>query len=228
MSRKVAIIPARGGSKGLPGKNVKQINGKPLIAHSIEHCLSSANFKEVYVSTDCPEIERISILYGAKVVRRPSSISDDHASSESAVLHVLDSVQNNEEIKCICFLQCTSPIRGEDDLDRAYLNFAASRADSLLAVVENHVFVWEEISNEGFRSINYDYKNRKRRQDLNPQYQENGSFYLFKPWVIRDLNNRLGGKIAIHVMGEASSHEIDTATDFKIIETLMENQDAHS
>jgi CMP-N,N'-diacetyllegionaminic acid synthase len=224
MKEIITIIPARGGSKGVPRKNLKILDGKPLIAHSILDAQEARKVNQVYVSTDDPEIAAVSHEYGAEVIVRPSELATDTASSEVALLHaILELEKAGIFPDAIVFLQCTSPIRTGEDIDNAIAQFQTEKADSLLSVSPSHRFLWEQVNGEA-TSINYDYRHRPRRQDMKPQFMENGSIYIFKPWVIKELNNRLGGKISLFVMGEQSSLEIDTLTDFAIIDTLFQEQ----
>lgn len=218
----LAIIPARGGSKGLPGKNIRHLAGKPLIAHTIEQARRSRYVTRVMVSTDSHAISDIAKQFGAEVLIRPQSISGDTATSESALLHCLDVLRDTEgyEPDLVCFLQCTSPIRTEIDIDEAIEQLRRENADSLLTVSPSHRFLWRN-SPEGAVPINYDAAKRPRRQDMEPQYVENGSFYLFKPELLIRESNRLGGRIALHVMSDAAAHEIDSAYDFEYIESLL-------
>lgn len=220
----IAIIPARGGSKGLPRKNVRQLGDKPLIAHSILDAKESKLIDKVYVSTDDAEIAEISRNYGAEIIHRPDDLAGDKASSESALIHAVSQIEKNGIYpELIIFLQCTSPIRTGTDIDNAITKLQKENADSLLSVSPSHRFLWEEVNGVA-KSINYDYRHRPRRQDMNPQYVENGSIYIFKPWVLKELNNRLGGKISIFVMSEVASWEIDSTIDFEIAESLLKNQ----
>ena len=223
----VAIIPARGGSKGLPNKNILSMNGKPLISYSINHCLQSEYFRNVFVSTDCPKICEIAKEFGAKVILRPDELSNDTASSESALKHAYDHIKNliDDTIDFVAFLQCTSPIRKNDDLDKALELLLEENSDSLLSTVENHGFIWSKNDQGILCSINYDYRYRQRRQDCPKQFRENGSFYIFKPWVLDELNNRLGGKISCYEMQPESALEIDSKLDFDLIESLMRRKD---
>lgn len=195
--------------------------GKPLLAHSIEQALSSHAIQRTFVSTDDDEIARMSKSYGAEVIRRPVDISSDTASSESALQHALEYLESTEGLTpdVVVFLQCTSPLRTAEDIDSAVQEFVEQEADSLLSVTKSHKFLWERSDNE-IRSVNYDYRNRPRRQDFGEQLTENGSFYIFKPWILRECNNRLGGKIAIYEMAEWQAFEIDNADDFKLCEWL--------
>jgi N-acylneuraminate cytidylyltransferase len=221
MDKILTIIPARGGSKGLPGKNIKMMNGKPLIAHTIRQAILKNYESRIVVSTDSNEIAKIAEKYGAEVLMRPDEISGDTATSESALIHALNHYESKGyKPDYICFLQCTSPVRRPFDLEDALELLKQENSDSLLSVSPNHRFIWK-IGKNGPESINYDFKNRKRRQDLDPEFVENGSIYIFKPWVLKNNHNRLGGKVSLYIMPEESSYEIDSAFDFFIIENLM-------
>jgi len=220
----LTLIPARGGSKGIPHKNVLLLAGKPLIAHSILDAKESKLIDKVYVSTDSLEIAKVSRNYGAEVIHRPDELASDTASSESALSHAVSKIEETGIFpEIIVFLQCTSPIRTGADIDRAITQFKSENADSLLSVSPCHKFIWEQVDGVA-KSINYDYRYRQRRQDLRPQFTENGSIYIFKPWVLKDLGNRLGGKISIFLMSEESGWEIDSTSDFEIVEFLMNTQ----
>lgn len=217
----IAIIPARGGSKGVPQKNIRPIAEKPLIAHSILDAIESKFTDRVYVSTDSLEIAEVSHKYGAEVIDRPDQLANDTASSESALVHALSEIEKKGVVpNLIIFLQCTSPIRSGTDIDNAIAKLKAENGDSLLSVSPSHRFLWEEVEGIG-KSINYNWRDRPRRQDMQPQYLENGSIYIFKPWVLKELNNRLGGKIILFPMNEAASWEIDSILDFEVAEFLL-------
>ncbi len=220
----ITIIPARGGSKGLPGKNIRNLADLPLIAHSILSAKEANLVDKVYVSTDDRDIAEIAQNYGAEVIDRPEQLANDTASSESALIHAVKLIENDGiEIDLVVFLQCTSPIRTGEDIDNAIKKVTTENADSLLSVSPNHRFLWQEVDDVA-QSINYDYRRRLRRQDMQPQYVENGSIYIFKPWVLKELNNRLGGKISLFPMSEAASWEIDSLLDFEIAESLLKKQ----
>ncbi len=215
------IIPARGGSKGVPRKNLRSLAGQPLIAHSILDAKEAKLIDRVYVSTDDSEIADIAKLYGAEVIQRPAELATDTASSEVALLHALAEI---EQAGCfpelVVFLQCTSPIRTGDDIDGAIAQLMSENADSLLSVSPSHRFLWEQAEGSA-KSINYDYRQRPRRQDMSPQFVENGSLYIFKPWVLKSLGNRLGGKISLFIMSELAGWDIDSVLDFEIVEFLL-------
>ncbi|MDJ0688924.1 MAG: acylneuraminate cytidylyltransferase family protein [Xenococcaceae cyanobacterium MO_188.B32] len=221
---KVAIIPARGGSKGIPGKNIRSLANKPLIVHSILDAREAQLVDRIYVSTDDCKIAEISRDYGAEIINRPDELAGDTASSESALIHAVKQIEaTGVVIDLVVFLQCTSPIRTGTDIDNAIRKVKTEGADSLLSVSSDHRFLWQEVDGVA-KSINYDYRRRPRRQDMPSQYVENGSIYIFKPWVLKELNNRLGGKIALLTMSEAASWEIDSFLDFEIAESLLKKQ----
>jgi N-acylneuraminate cytidylyltransferase len=219
-----AIIPARGGSKGIPQKNLRPLAGKPLIAHSILSAMGARHVQNVYVTTDSADIAQTAAAYGATVIHRPEHLASDTASSESALLHAIETLEAQKILlELVVFLQCTSPLRTSADIDRAVEQIRAEQADSLLSVSPCHRFLWQR-SNGTPQSINYDYRDRQRRQDIAPQYVENGSIYVFKPWVIKELNNRLGGKIALYEMTEQQSWDIDTMADLEYVDFLLKRQ----
>ena len=222
MTEILAIIPARGGSKGIPRKNVKLILNKPVLAYSIEHAKQTAAITRVVVSTDDGEIAAVAQQYGAEVVWRPADISGDGATSESALQHTLDYLEEHENYvpDLVVFLQATSPIRQPDDISNALTLLEQEDGDSLLSVCLVHGFVWRE-EKGNIQSFTYDYHNRARRQDAPIDYTENGSIYIFKPSILREQNNRLGGKILLYEMNPLDSFQIDEPNDLALIAHLL-------
>jgi len=218
----LCIIPARGGSKGIPDKNLYKVAGKPLIAHTIEQALATAAVKRVVVSTDDSRIAGTAKQYGAEIIRRPKNISGPKATSESALLHALVALKKNEhyEPQIVLFLQATSPLRESGDIQEAIETLAREKADSLFSYTRTHSFVWRKRGHR-WQDYTYDYKKRPRRQDAPLDVMENGSIYIFKPWVLRKFKNRLGGKIAGYEMSLRTSFQIDTQEDSDLIEKLM-------
>ena len=222
----IAIIPARGGSKAIPKKNIMDFCGKPLIAWSIEHAMSSKYIDEVYVSTDDNEISNISKRYGAKVIKRPEEISGDLSPSEEALKHVLSEIKkvSHEEIDYVVFLQATSPLREVNDIDSAINKIKSDNSDSLFSAYDiGDFFIWKKINGK-LESINHDYNNRKMKQQLEKEYRENGSIYVFKPDILFKYNNRLGGKISIYEMDVWKSSQIDYYEDVPLTEFYMKNK----
>lgn len=219
---RLAIIPARGGSKRIPRKNLIRLGGIPLLTHSIRHAQDSRSVDQVIVSTDDDEIASVAIGEGAEVIHRPATLSGDDASSESALIHVLDTRRDagKSDPDLIVFLQCTSPVRDQGDVDRAIEALERHDADSALSVCETKRFIWKAGA-DGPAPVNYDFRARKREQDFDPQYQENGSIYLCKPWILRQHNNRLGGRIVLYEMDYWSSFQIDTPEDVELCEWIL-------
>jgi N-acylneuraminate cytidylyltransferase len=219
----LSIIPARGGSKGIPGKNIRPVGGKPLLAWSIEQARQTSRISRVFVSTDSPEIAAVASNYGADIIERPPEISGDAASSESCLVHALDYLKAKENLEpdLVVFLQPTSPLREADDIQKAIETLEREQADSLFSACRVEGFVWRVEKDGTPRSFTYDHKNRPRRQDAPEDLIENGSIYIFKPWVLRKFNNRLGGKIAVYRMPALNSFQIDEPADLELIEHLM-------
>ncbi len=221
-----AIIPARGGSKRISGKNVILLGEKPLISYSIEHARQSKLVNRTIVSTDDDEIARVSRECGAEIIRRPSDLSTDTATSESALLNVIKHLEKNENFcpDLVVFLQCTSPFREKDDIDRAINTLLEQKADALFSAFIYNKYIWHENNGE-VTSINFDYKKERwREQDFPVQYQENGSIYVIKPWVLKKNNYRFGGKLAIFEMGYLNSMQIDSYEDLLLCESILERK----
>jgi len=223
MSEVVAVIPARGGSKGIPRKNLLDTCGIPLLAWSILQAKEAELIDSIWVSSDSQEILSVAKEYGANVINRPADLSGDEASSESAWLHGLDQLDSyGKEVELVVGMQATSPVREPVDLDRGIEKVRREGLDSLLSVVEaREYFLWRT-GDAGPESVSYDYQARKRRQLNQPHYLENGSFYVFRPETIRRFNNRLGGRIGIHVMESHKGVEIDSLAEAKLAEVIMQ------
>ncbi len=220
----VAIILARGGSKGIPKKNMIDFCGKPLIAWTIENCLDAQKIDEVFVSSDSDEILEISKKYGVKIIKRPDDLSGDLATSESGWLHAIEFIEQRLQhtIDLVVAPQVTSPLRTSKDLDHAVEKFELENYDSLFSASEiEDLFLWQYSNDSQLESINYDYQARKRRQEIQKQYVENGSFYLFRPDVLKKCNNRFGGKIGLSLIEFWKTFEIDSIEDLRICEALM-------
>jgi N-acylneuraminate cytidylyltransferase len=217
----IAIIPARGGSKGIPRKNIRLLDGKPLITYSIEAALKSKYIDRVVVSTEDKEIAEVSKKYGAEIIERPKELATDTAPTEPALEHVIEWLKEHEDYKVdiVVLLQPTSPLRNSKHVDEALDIFLNGDYDSLLSVCPSHAFIWKIIENS--YPINYDFKNRPRRQDKEPEYRENGAIYITKYKILTGNHNRLGGKIGLYVMPEEYSTEIDTEFDFWLCEKIL-------
>ncbi|MCK1483028.1 MULTISPECIES: acylneuraminate cytidylyltransferase family protein [unclassified Bradyrhizobium] len=223
MARKtLAVIAARGGSKGIPHKNLLDLCGKPLIAWTVEQARAARGVDVVAVSSDSDSIIAAAEAAGAIGVRRPEDISGDLASSESAWLHALNAIDERMgRFERIVALQATSPIRQSSDIEDALSTFDRDHLDSLLSVCEVEDYFNWRIGASGPEPINYDYRNRRMRQQIEKRYLENGSFYVLIPSLLRELNNRLGGKIGFHVMDRHKMFQIDRPEDVKLCAAIM-------
>jgi N-acylneuraminate cytidylyltransferase len=229
VSSTVAIIPARGGSKGIPRKNLVDVCGKPLIAWSILQASNATHIDSVWVTSDDDEILSVAESFGARPICRPAEISGDQETSESAWLHALDSIEaQGVAVGLVVAMQATSPIRESSDLDGGVQTLQEKGYDSLLSVTEvEDFFTWQLGADGTARSINYDYRNRKRRQLIEKRYLENGSFYLFCPHQLRRDNNRLGGHIGLFVMERHKMFQIDNPEDIELCASVMRGFGLH-
>jgi CMP-N,N'-diacetyllegionaminic acid synthase len=223
-----AIIPARGGSKGIPRKNLQPVGGRPMIAWSIAHARAVPAIRRVIVSTDDAEIADVARAHGGDVpFMRPAELSGDGAATEPVLLHALAWLEaDGEAPDAIILLQPTSPVRRPGALAAAIRHFETTGADSLLSVCANHHFFWR---NPEEPEALYDFRNRPRRQDIAEQdrwYRENGSIYITRVATLRQ-GNRLGGRIAMHCMTEEESWEIDSPVDLLITDALLKELSRH-
>ncbi len=224
----LAIIPARGGSKGLPGKNIKSLNGKPLIAYSIEAALQSNAIDRVIVSTDSAEIAEIALKYGAEIpFMRPSYLAEDSSLAVDNYIYTIDRYEKEYEVKvdAFCVLQPTSPLRISDDIDNAVNIFLEKKADSVISYCEEHHTVsWHKhLEDDGRLSDVFTDQKIKNRQDVKPTYYPNGAIYVFKSSIIK-LGQYYSDKTFAYVMPRERSVDIDVLDDFKLAEFLMDSK----
>lgn len=219
----VAIIPARGGSKGIVKKNITDFLGNPLITYTIKQAINSEEIDDVYVSTDAEDIAMISREAGAQVIERPDRLAGDKADTESALVHALQEIRDRgSNPETIVLLQCTSPLRREGDIDGAINLVSEEGFDSALSACKDHKFYWS-FCGEKAEPINYNPQTRKRRQELESErYQENGSIYVFRADILEEKGCRLGGEIGVYEMPKIMSDEIDTPEDLQRVESIGE------
>lgn len=216
-----AIIPARGGSKGIPGKNTKILLGKPLIAYTIEASLAS-QVDYTIVSTDDAHIAEIARQYGARVVERPAELAHDTAPTEPALIHAVLEFERQiaQSADVVVLLQCTSPLRAEGPINACLEKLQSGTFDSVLTCGPDRHFHWEEVG--GIGVAQYDYKNRPRRQDITRLFfNENGAVYAAYRDILVNGGNRLGDNIGIVPMPEEDSLEIDEEFDFFLAEQIL-------
>lgn len=216
MSKTIAIIPARGGSKRLPGKNIKLLGEIPLIAHSILYAKEHDFIDAVYVSTDDVAIKEVALQYGAIVIDRPQEISGDLEPTVSALKHVLQAI--TEDVATVILLQATNPLRPKALLNEAFAIFHEQQVESLFTVSRSHHKLGKIMDN---KFIPYNYEVGQRSQDLEPLYYENGLLYITKASII--LQNEIITKDAfpLEVNHPFANVDIDTQEDFDYAEYLV-------
>ncbi len=209
-------MPLRGGSRSIPGKNIRLLAGRPLFAWALGAALDSDCFDEVWVGTDADGIRSAVEQWfpdRVKLFRRSPASCTDQASTETALLEFAAAIR----FDVLCTVQATSPLVGPEDFRAAQQRFREKDADSLLTATRVRRFYW---THDG-RALNYDPRNRPRRQDFAGSLMENGAFYLTRRAVLEVEHCRLGGKIAFHEMPAESAVEIDEPADWAIVEALL-------
>ncbi|GLY13549.1 acylneuraminate cytidylyltransferase [Kineosporia rhizophila] len=214
--RVVAVIPARGGSQGVPLKNLEPVGGRSLLMRAVTACRQSQLIDEVYVSTDHAGIQEEARRAGAHVVVRPAAISGNTASSESAVLHAINEIQGDGPAPEVTVLvQCTSPFMNPADLDAAVGRVLAGEADCAFSAVESHAFLWK-YGPDGLIGINHDASFRPRRQDRDTEFRETGAFYAMRTDGLRRHGRRFFGTLVAQRVNDDHAMEIDTPDDLHI------------
>lgn len=225
----LAVITARGGSKGLPGKNIKLLNGKPLIAWSIEQGLASEAVDKVLVSTDSNEIAEISRHFGADVpFQRPAELASDTATSMDVIIHALDYLKEKDDhYDVLILLEPTSPLRDSQDIDRALSMLTSdSKAKSIAGVCQvegQHPEFLIQIE-DGFMYPYGDF-DVKRRQDISQLYFFEGSVYAAYTEYLREARTFYSKSTLAYVVPKWKSFEIDDAIDFSIVEHLLKQKE---
>ena len=205
MSMILGITPARGGSKGIPRKNIKPILGKPLIAWTIEAAKKSKLLDRYVVSTEDSEIAEISRKYGAEVIARPAELATDNATTLSVIQHALDHI----EADIVVILQCTSPVRDDDLIDKCIKKFQKEKADSLATGVMSKIFEWGTYS--------------AKRQDLEAFFHDDGNVYVVKADLVKS-NELWGNKMEKFIVDKDHIFEIDDEFDFWINEQILKRR----
>lgn len=223
----LAVIPARSGSKGVPGKNIKELNGKPLIAYTIEAAVGSGIFEKIIVSTDSREIADIAVSYGAEVpFLRPDDISGDMVSSDDVILHALAYFKKQGTVyKEVCKLQPTSPMRNKIHIQGAYNLFREKHADFLVSVCEcEHSPMWAGVIGDDLRLDDFMSEKAKRacRQNLPTYYRLNGAIYMGKTDRFYTNRNFLGKNSIAYIMSQQDSIDIDSLMDFDLAKIVMQ------
>ena len=222
----VAIIPARGGSKRIPGKNLVPVAGKPLLAWTIEAALDAWSIDHVFVSTEDDDIARCARLFGAEVIPRPLAFASDTAQTEPVLLHALDWLWEVCRMRpdYVSLLQCTSPLRSTPVIDRAVSKALETGCDAVVGVHETieHFFCGDL---EGDRLVmGYDPQNRPRTQDIKRKYHENGSTYVTRSDFLRATGCRMGGDTRAVVMTPTEGLDIDHFHDLLLAQHYLEQR----
>ena len=220
----LSIIPARGGSKGIPGKNIKQIDGKPLIAYSIIESQKSKYITRTILSTEDEKIKNAAIEYGAEVIDRPMELAQDETKTAPVMLHVLEELEKQGyKPDLVILLQPTCPLRSAKEIDEAFELYFKGGCDSVFAaqpVGLTHA-AWRESPDGVFEGL-YDYRNRPRRQDTDKHYKlyfETGSIYIIETDVMKKVKDFIGEKPKVYKPAEAL--DIDTIQDFERAEAII-------
>jgi N-acylneuraminate cytidylyltransferase len=228
MENLLIIIPARGGSKGIPKKNIKPLNGKPLIYYSIDVAREITTDENICVTTDDEEIVQCVKEYGLKVpFKRPKELATDYAGSNEVILHALDFYEKKgQNYDCIILLQPTSPFRKSQFLKEA-IELYHPEIDMVVSVKETssnpYYNCFEETSN-GYLSISKGDGTIERRQDAPKVYEFNGSIYVINPSSLKNKGLSHFSKIKKYVMDDLYSIDIDTMFDWKIAELIIKEQ----
>jgi CMP-N,N'-diacetyllegionaminic acid synthase len=210
----MAIIPARGGSKGIPLKNLKPLNGKPLIDYSINSSIKSKFITRTIVSSDHPKILNRAQKLGAEIIKRPKNLATDSSQLEPVIEHCLNyfKLKENYVPDIIILLQNTSPLRTKKHIDDALSTFLDSKFDSMMSCYNSHYFLWT-LKKNILIPKNHDPKNRPNRQQMNDQFIENGAIYITKYNAFKKSHCRISGKIGLFEMPKELSIDIDNKLD---------------
>ncbi|MCQ2738895.1 MAG: acylneuraminate cytidylyltransferase family protein [bacterium] len=225
----LAIIPARGGSKRLPGKNIKILNGKPLIVHSIEYAQNSPEINKMVLSTEDDNIAEIANEYGAEVIKRPAELAQDTTKTAPVLIHVVDELEKKGYIPdIIILLQATCPVRESNLCERA-MNILSQKPefDSFFTAFRQSytMALWTKNSFDKATAL-YDYHLRPRWQDVEVNdilYGEDGGFYAIKYDAFRKCKDFIGENPYIYEVSRTV--DIDTEDDFKFAEQILNNKD---
>ena len=221
LSETVALIPARGGSKSIPLKNIKLIGGRPLIYWALDAAVGCGGIDKIYVSTDCPLIREKCLRYGSdkiQVIDRSQETATDSASTESVMLEFCEKYI----FKNLVLIQATSPMITKEDLSLGINKYKKGNADTLLSAVKQKRFIWSHNkSTNHYNAVNYDPSNRPLRQNFDGNFIENGAFYICKRDEFLKRKTRLFGKIDIYPMKEESLFELDEKFDEYCINNLL-------
>jgi len=227
----LAVIPARGGSKGVPGKNLAPVGGIPLVARAVRECVAAQHVTHVVVSTDDPSIAEVARSAGAEIVLRPADIAGDTATSEAAVLHAMDAheaAHGGVPVDVVLLVQCTSPFITSEEIDGVAARVIADGADTAHTVAPFHGFVWREDTEaaDGAYGVNHDKAGRPRRQDRPQEFLETGTAYAMRAGGFRAHGHRFFGRTELVRTDPTRVLEIDEPGDLLRARALAPIHDA--
>lgn len=231
MLKVLGIIPARGGSKGVPRKNIKDLCGKPLLAYTVESALASGRLTRTILSTEDVEIAEIGKALGVDVpFMRPAELATDYAPTLEVVLHAVNELEKqNQYFDAVCLLQPTNPLRRAEDIDKCIDLLESSGADSVISVLRvpdhynPHWVYWQNDIGEMVLSTG-ESSPVPRRQDLPPAYHRDGSIYVTRRTVLDEYGNLYGAKLRGYELEHRSGINIDTHEDWTLAEELLAKQ----
>ena len=223
MTSVLAVIPARGGSKGVPGKNVAAVGGLPLVTRAVRAALASERIGRVAVSTDDPAIAAAATQAGAVLIRRPQELAGDDATSESALIHALDVLGCGADPDIVVMIQATSPFITSAELD-GLVEAIDGGADSAFTAAPFHGFIWRNASDAA--GVNHDQSGRPRRQDREPEWLETGAAYAMRTAGFREARHRFFGHVVAVATDAARVREIDEPDDLARARALAPLLDA--
>ncbi|MFF2053077.1 cytidylyltransferase domain-containing protein [Leifsonia sp. NPDC058194] len=219
--RVVAVIPARAGSKGIPGKNLTPVAGRSLVARAVHAAVAAELVDAVYVSTDGAAIAAAAVQAGAETIERPAALSGDEASSEAALLHALDTLaERGVRPEVLLFMQATSPFVDPADLDAAVSRVLSGGADVVFAATASHAFLWRVAPDGTAAAVNHDATVRPRRQDRAAEYRETGAFYALRADGFRAAGHRFYGRIELAEVDPRGAIDIDDPADLVAAEAV--------
>jgi CMP-N,N'-diacetyllegionaminic acid synthase len=224
MVRTVAIIPARGGSKGVPRKNIRFVNDFPLISYSIKAALNSKQIQDVFVSTEDKEIAEVSEKFKAKIIPRPMELAQDKSSTIDVIIHAVKYLtQKGMKPDNVILLQPTSPLRTSEDIDKAMEIFLNNECDSVISVVEmEHPPYWcYKLTNKFMEPLFGEEYLSKRRQDLPKTFSPNGAIYIAKPSIIEKYKGFDTPRSIPYLMSNERSMDIDSEFDLQLVDFIM-------
>lgn len=214
------VIPARGGSVGIPGKNAAPVGGRPMLVRAVQTSIQARTVGRVFVSTDDDHLAHLATSEGAIAVPRPDHLAGPDASTESAVLHTLGSLDHLSEITCI--VQCTSPLLEPADLDGAVDQLWDHSYDVVFTACEVHDFLWRR--DPILHGVNHDPSSRPLRQHVTPDLCENGAVYVMRTTGFQSARHRFFGTVGVSLMPPERSIDVDEPWELAVANALARHQ----